>query len=191
MQVNRATNVATQRTYQVACQPGVPAAEAIAPQGGRAPGPLVVTAPPQSQRDQDNMGRGVVAWAGMALAAALPVAWPAGAMMAAAGAVGWLIELFQPKKPLEPALPVPVSVTNPNEPKGGTAAARATAVPEPAKPACLRDRIFDLMTEVWGTDAYCNDTSYRWWVGQLKLAGGDFERLRQVMTDYAKSIERP
>ncbi|MNS22328.1 hypothetical protein D3C72_541130 [compost metagenome] len=181
MQVNRSTNMATQRTYQVACQPGVPAAEAAAPQGGRVPGPLVIAGPSQAQRDQDNLGRGIFAWAGMALAAALPVAWPAGAMMAAASAVGWLVDQFQPK-PLEPALPVPVSVTNPNE------APIEVAVPE--KPKSHRDRIFDMMGEVWGTKAICNDSSYRWWLGQLKLVNGDYDRLRVVMTDYAKSIER-
>jgi hypothetical protein len=181
MHVNRSTNVATQRTYQVACQPGVPKAEAIAPQGGRVPDPLVIAGPSQAQRDQQDLGRGIFAWAGMTLAAALPAAWPAGAMMAAASAVSWLVDQFQPK-PLEPALSVPVSVTNPNE------APIEVAVPE--KPKSHRERIYDLMGEVWGTKAICNDSSYRWWLGQLKLVNGDYDRLRQVMTDYAKSIER-
>jgi hypothetical protein len=56
--------------------------------------------------------------------------------------------------------------------------------------ASLKSRIFDLMTEVWGHDRFCNDTSYAWWKGQLKLAGGDFDKLRDTMTAYKKSIER-
>ena len=47
MQVNRSTNVAPQRTYQVACQPGVLGAESAAPQAGRVPDPLVIAGPSQ------------------------------------------------------------------------------------------------------------------------------------------------
>lgn len=56
------------------------------------------------------------------------------------------------------------------------------------KDASLKGRIFKLMTEVWGTDAYCNDTSYKWWKGQLKTVNGDLDRLRTVMEDYKKGI---
>lgn len=58
------------------------------------------------------------------------------------------------------------------------------------KAASLKTAIFTLMTEVWGTDAYCNDTSFAWWKGQLKTVNGDMDRLRGVMEDYKKGIDR-
>jgi hypothetical protein len=53
----------------------------------------------------------------------------------------------------------------------------------------LKGAIFKMMTEVWGTDGYCNHTSFMWWKGQLKTVNGDMDRLRVLMENYKKSIE--
>jgi hypothetical protein len=71
-------------------------------------------------------------------------------------------------------------------PLEGSSAISADAI----RAQSVKGKIFALMTDVWGTDAYCNETSYKWWKGQLKLVGGDYEKLREKMADYKKSIER-
>jgi hypothetical protein len=68
---------------------------------------------------------------------------------------------------------------------GGSETLTAAAIRE----ASLKGAIFKMMTEVWGTEGYCNHTSFMWWKGQLKTVNGDMDRLRVLMENYKKSIE--
>lgn len=65
-----------------------------------------------------------------------------------------------------------------------------TLSPEEARACSPRGRIAALMQEVWGTPELFNETSFKWWKGQLKLVNGNYDRLQEKMVDYKKSIER-
>lgn len=187
MHINRSINLTKPHSPIVAgALPPVPAAPANNPAPTPPKAPIVVQGPSaqQSQRDLDNMVTGGLFFGGIALAVALPVAWPVAALMAAAGGLATVINNWGGKAEPEPARSVPVEVKKPE----AAAPAETPECPSPAE--VQKARIFALMTEVWDTDAYCNEQSYKWWRGQLKLVNGDMDQLREVMMAYKKSIER-